>query len=238
MDRVEIPAVRFCEEITQFVNHVAKEKWKKLAIKDQIFISNITVKLEPIIQIVPAIATQAVLGFEALALGPDGQNFPEIEKQTKEFDAGLVRLILTIAAMKTAEILKNNAIYEGQSEVHNLLITVNLDPVMLVSEYLQTFMDVYSTTGLSNVIFEINESISCQHINLLKKLFLRHGVKFALDDVNAMSNEVKELLADKAVLTKVDYKTFSEAMKNVWSDKRETVGGISKYKINEKPLVV
>ncbi|MFH1563945.1 MAG: pentapeptide repeat-containing protein [Nitrospirota bacterium] len=210
--------------------------WQRLSEDERHFLSNLAAKLEPIVQIVPPPPIPFVLGFELLALGPNGENFPAVIKRTS-FDPGIVRLMIALVALKTAETLRADATFGGQPNARNLLFTVNLDPIMLGSRHLTTFLEAYKSL-LHNVVFEVNEDTTLEHIALLKELVNRHGLRFALDDINALSSEVREILANRAELTKVDFKTFQKAMKDVWNNPDSVVSKISQFQIPGKPLVI
>ncbi|MEK7275035.1 MAG: tetratricopeptide repeat protein, partial [Candidatus Desantisbacteria bacterium] len=166
----ELPVVRFPGELKRFAEAADIALWQNLTCDERYFLSNLAVKLEPIIQIVPSPPIPFVLGFELLALGPNGENFPEVINRTG-FDPGLVRLMLAIVALKTAETLRADATFGGQPGARNLLFTINLDPEMLESPHLTTFMNVYNSP-LHDVVFEINEDTSLKHIDRIKELVI------------------------------------------------------------------
>ncbi|MBF8276258.1 MAG: hypothetical protein HW390_1331 [Candidatus Brocadiaceae bacterium] len=239
----DIPVVRFPADLESFAQRMATEQWKALTSDQQNYLKNVSVKLEPIIQIAPATPIPYILGFELLGLGPNGESFPSITAKVPEdaFDPALVRFLLALAGLKTAETLRSCACIEGHPGARNLMFTINLDACMIESKHLETFLHACKNL-LENVIFEINEETKTRHIARIKEIMLKFDLRFALDDINDLDNdldtEVRKVLEKRAELSKLDFKTFKKSMENVWDNADEAVKLISTFRIDGKPLVV
>jgi hypothetical protein len=81
---LNLPMVTFAKDLTRFAQGVAPKIWQALPEHDRIFFSHLGCKLEPIVQVVPAIpGGSPVIGMECLALGPEGESYGLIMKRAK-----------------------------------------------------------------------------------------------------------------------------------------------------------
>lgn len=234
----QLPLVTFPADIINYFQHVSPHLWKSLDEETQRFIATLGTKLEPIVQIIPQTPVPLVRGFENLALGSLGENFSEICARLPQLEPGLLRLLLTLAALKTTSMLRNNAAHHRNSGVWNLLFTINLDPEMLDSCYLDDFLEWHQRDWDTNVIFEVNEKTSIAYLSRLKILQADFGIRFCADDFNDWDAEVKKALKDRVEMSKVDYKTFRAAMDVRGDCPEEAIRLIAAHRIAGKPLIV
>jgi hypothetical protein len=234
-----IPHIAFPEEVVRFATScMPGEAWSAISEDSKRFIATLGSKLEPIIQIVPATPMPLVLGFECLGLGSLGESFPEICKATSDLDPGLVRLCLAVVAIKTISQLRVEAIKHGHSGARNLIFSVNLDPFMLESPHLKTFLKWYYHDLAHNVIFEVNETTTKQYLGKLKNLQVDYNLRYSADDLNAWHEEVRTALLPRVEMTKMDYKSFVDAMAVRGDDKDETLRQLLAHNLVDKPLIV
>jgi EAL domain-containing protein (putative c-di-GMP-specific phosphodiesterase class I) len=234
----ELPLVTFPDELMNYFQHVSPQLWKSLDEETQRFIITLGTKLEPIVQIIPQTPVPLVRGFENLALGSLGENFAQICARLPHLEPGLLRLLLTLAALKTTSMLCNNAAHHRNSGVWNLLFTINLDPEMLDSCYLDDFLEWHQRYWDKNIIFEVSEKTSIEHLSRLKILKADFGIRFCADDFNDWDPEVKKALKDRVEMSKVDYTTFRAAMDIRGDCPEEAIRRIAAHCIAGKPLIV
>jgi len=233
-----LPLVTFPSELSRFAQRVSPATWAVIDEATQRFLITLGTKLEPIMQIVPHTPVRLVIGFESLALGSLGENFKEICDRTMEFDAGLLRLLLILAAMKTISTLRINAAQDGSCGVRHLIFTMNLDPEMLDCPHLDDLLDRYRHCWEHNVLFEINERTSTRYLQRLKRLQSDFALRYCADDFNNWSQEVKDALESRVEMTKLDYQGFRKAMAVRGDDPHEAIARIAACKVSDKPLVV
>jgi hypothetical protein len=233
-----LPIITFPDELSSFVSRVDKELWNSLDEDGRRYLVTLGTKLEPIVQVIPQTPVPLVLGFESLALGSLGENFQQICDRFQNIDPGLLRLLLTLSAMKTASMLRLNAAEEGNVGVRHLLFTLNLDPEMLDCVYLEDFLERYSLDLGRNVLFEVNERITSRYLRRLKELQVDFNLRYCADDFNNWTPEVKEALKDRVEMSKVDYPTFLRAMAIRGDNPSDAIRQILAHKIDDKPLIV
>ena len=233
-----LPLVTFPDEMSSYFQHVAPQVWKSLDEETQRFLITLGTKLEPIVQIIPQTAVPLVMGFENLALGALGENFAQICARVPHLEPGLLRLLLTLAALKTTAMLRNNAAQSRNAGEWTLLFTINLDPEMLDCGYLDEFLGWFQHYWDRNVIFEVNEKTTLKYLPRLKMLQSDLGVRFCADDYNDWDPEVKRALRDRVEMCKVDYKTFRAAMDVRGDSPAEAIQRIAAHRIPGKPLIV
>lgn len=235
----ELPFMTFPREIKEFVCHcMPLDEWRQLSKQTRHFILTLGCKLEPIVQIVPACGTMLVIGFECLALGAMGEGFDQICKRAKSLDPGLLRLCLAVAAVKSIAAMRSNALKDGKKGVKNLIFSINLDPLMVDSPHFPTFLEWHPFELNHNVIFEINETTTARSLPKFKELQVDFDLRYSADDLNSWDPEVRDALIDRVEMTKLDYKTFSEAMEGRKDDPYETLFRLKQHKVRDKPLIV
>jgi len=228
----------FPDELARFLQRTSRPVWDALSEDMKRLLVTLGTKLEPIIQITPPTPVPLVLGFESLALGSLGENFLQICRRSKGFDPGLLRLLLTLAALKTAWTLRSNAAQDGAAGVRHLLFTVNLDPEMLACPHLNRFLEGTYLYWENNVLFEVNERTTERQMRRLKDLQVDFNLRFCADDFNNWSLAVKRALADRVEMTKVDHESFRNAMEKRGDDPAGAIAQIAANRIPGKPLVV
>ncbi len=236
--RQEIPYITFPREIDRFLSQTIPFQWDSLSRDIKRSVLTLGCKLEPIVQIIPATTMPQEIGFECLALGTLGENFPEICKLCRDLDPGLLRITLAIIAVQTVALFQIKANRGGYYGARNLIFSINLDPVMVESEYFKKFLVCYQYELSQNIIFEVNESTTQRSISKLKNLQVDFNLRFSADDLNAWDTDVRNVLIDRVEMTKMDYKSFSAAMQIRGDNKKQAIEQIRKYKITNKPLIV
>jgi EAL domain-containing protein (putative c-di-GMP-specific phosphodiesterase class I) len=234
----KLPLVTFPDELCRFVERVAPGLWESLDEATQRFIATLGTKLEPIVQVTPRMPVPLVIGFENLALGSLGENFSQICERVPHLEPGLLRLLLSIAALKTTSVLRHNAVEDGHGGVWRLLFTVNLDPEMLDCSGLEKFLEMYERHRDKNVLFEVNERTTSRYLRRLKELQVDFNLRYCADDFNDWEPEVKKELKDRVEMSKVDYKTFRKAMDMRGDSPEEAIRCIAAHRISGKPLIV
>lgn len=234
----QLPVVTFPEELAKFAQRVSPETWDVLDEASRRFLVTMGTKLEPITQIVPRTPVPLVLGFETLALGSLGENFGQICSRSSHVDPGLLRLLLTLAAMKTISTLRVNAAQDGNSGARHLLFTMNLDPEMLDCPHIEDLFDRYRHCWETNVLFEVNERTTSKYLRRLKELQVDFNLRYCADDFNDWPAEVKQALESRVEMTKLDYRAFQAAMEIRGDNPGEAIARILAHKVAGKPMVV
>ncbi|MEQ1528532.1 MAG: hypothetical protein ABL925_04390, partial [Methylococcales bacterium] len=234
-----IPHIVFPDEVVRFASSCLSEAvWSGIKEESRRFIATLGCKLEPIVQIVPPTPTPVVLGFECLGLGSLGENFLEICKETENVDHGLVRLCLAVVAIKTISQLRTEAIRAGHHDARSLIFSMNLDPFMIDSQYFKIFLKWYFSEIAHNVVFEINETTTKQYLKKLKNLQVDYELRYSADDLNDWHPEVRSALLSRVEMTKMDYKSFIDAMEDRGEDKEKALNKLLEHNLKDKPLVV
>ena len=233
-----LPIATFPHDVERFVRQASPGTWESLDELKRRFVVTLGTKLEPIVQVIPETPVPMVFGFENLALGALGENFAQICARLPQFDPGLLRLTLTLAALKTTSMLRINASQEGKEGVWRLLFSVNLDPDMLDSVWLDSFLDKYQHHFEKNVIFEVNEKTTSKYLRKLKELQVDRKLRFCADDYNNWDPEVKSALRDRVEMSKVDCRTFRQAMDMRGDDPKGAINLIAAHRIADRPLIV
>lgn len=233
-----LPHVTFPHEIKKFLCHASPGMWESLDELSQRFVATLGTKLEPIVQIAPDTPVPLVIGFENLALGSLGENFSEICARVPQLPPGLLRLTITLAALMTTADLRINAAHEGNEGVWRLLFSINLDPEMLDCKELEPFLDRYQYFWEKNVIWEINEATTAKYLRKLKELQADRKLRYSADDFNNWNQEVKRALRDRIEMSKVDCKTFRQAMDMRGDDPKAAIEHIAAHRIADRPLIV
>jgi hypothetical protein len=234
----KLPMVTFPEELERFLRREDPALCESLDEMTLRFVITLGTKLEPIVQVTPPTAVPLIIGFENLSLGSLGENFSQICERASRLNPGLLRLLVTLAAMKTTAVLRVNATQNGFSGVWRLLFTINLDPEMLDCPALDGFLERHRHYWKDNVVFEVNEKTTTRYLRRLKELQVDHQMRFCADDYNDWEPEVKKALRDRVEMSKVDYKTFRGAMEVRGDDPEEAVRRIAAHRIAGKPLII
>lgn len=217
--------------------NLAPKIWSKISKEQQNFLANLGTKLEPIIQILPAIpgVVPPIVGFECLALGPQGQSFPQIFKSVPEnVDPVFIKFLLAFASIKTAQVLRSDVAAKGVKGLDHLLFTINLEPDMAESPYFHRFMEGHHT---GNFYWELNEDTKdTKFFKELKEIF---GFKYFLDDLNDWGDKkAANGLKKQATGSKIDYRCFQKLMEDLGDNPQAILRGIKGYRIPKKPLIV
>ena len=235
----QLPVLAFPNAIETFlIRNDCSKVWSRLDKNMQLYMSTLSCKLEPIVQIIPARAIPVLLGFECLALGSGGQNFSEIIEDCKEIDPGLVRVCLAVAAIQHIGWMRMGATSGNVRSARKLLFSLNLDPIMLDTPLFKEFLRNYADSLEHNVIFEVNETTTARYLNQLKRLQADFRLRYAADDLNQWSDDVRAALEGRVELTKMDHASFKAAMDIRGDNAREAIKRLRAYKIRGKPLVV
>lgn len=237
--RVSIPYVTFPAEVRRFLmDSMPPEEWAAIPDETRRFVTTLGCKLEPIVQVVPATPTPLVLGFECLGLGALGESFQQICERAKHIDPGLLRLCLAVVSIKTVSTLRTEAIKTGHGGARNLMFSINVDPFMLDSEHFKKLLLWYYTDLSHNVLFEVNETTTKQYLPKLKNLQVDFNLRYSADDLNNWHPEVRAALIDRVEMTKMDYRSFKEAMNVRGDDLQRALDMLLKHNVREKPLIV
>ena len=236
---VSIPYVTFPSEVRRFLmDSMPPDEWRAIPEETRRFVLTLGCKLEPIVQIVPATPVPLVLGFECLGLGALGESFQEICRRAAGVDPGLLRLCLAVVSIKTVSSLRSEAIKSGYVGARNLLFTINIDPFMLDSAHFKKLLRWYYTDLSHNVLFEVNETTTKQYLPKLKNLQVDFNLRYAADDLNGWHPDVRAALIDRVEMTKMDYRSFKDAMSVRGDDATRSLGLLLRHNVREKPLIV
>jgi hypothetical protein len=202
--------------------------------------NNITPKTQ--LSAIKTLVAGLVIGFESLALGPNGENFQEICKILEEIDGGLLRLLMALAATMTIE-LKSFDVLRLEtvlcaSSIQHLLFTLNLDPIMLDSRYFDYLLDRCAVYRSKQVIFEVNEKTTKRYLRRLKECQVDHSLRYCADDLNQWDPQVRDELIERVEMTKVDYMGFQKVMEARCDGPSEAIARLAEHKLPDKPLVV
>ena len=234
-----IPHMVFPDEVFFFViDSIGREKWSSLSEDTKRFVATLGCKLEPIVQIVPATPVPLVLGFECLGLGSLGENFVEICRKCNDLDAGLIRICLAVVAIKTISSLRIESMRSGLPGARNLVFSINLDPFMIESPHFKKFLKWYFHDLAHNVMFEVNETTTKQYLSRLKNLQVDYNLRYSADDLNEWHDEVRIALLSRVEMTKMDYRSFADAMAIRGEDKEEALARLYAHNLPNRPLVV
>jgi hypothetical protein len=234
----ELPSISFPEEMDDLLEFFSPGACSSLQGSVRRFLLGLGTKLEPIVQIVPRTPVPLVIGFECLALGQLGESFADICARTREVDSGIVRLLLSLAAMKTAETLWTIAARHGVLGAKNLVFTVNLDPEMLDSRHLEPFLERYQHIWEGRFLFEVSERTTRVYLKRLRDLQVDFKLRYVADDYNAWNSEAKRDLQSRVEMSKVDCATFFSAMDIRGNRPKAAITALSAYKIGNKPLIL
>lgn len=234
-----IPYVTFPAEVRRFLmDSMSAEAWQAVPEETRRFVLTLGCKLEPIVQVVPATPVPLVLGFECLGLGALGENFPEICRRAACIDPGLLRLCLAVVSVKTVVSLRSEAIKSGHLGARNLIFSINIDPFMLDSPHFKKLLRWYYTDLAHNVLFEVNETTTKQYLPRLKNLQADFNLRYAADDLNNWHADVRDALIDRVEMTKMDYRSFKEAMSVRGDDVHRSLDLLLRHNVRGKPLIV
>jgi hypothetical protein len=236
---LSIPYVTFPAEVRRFLkDSMPPEDWTAIPDETLRFVTTLGCKLEPIVQVVPATPIPLVLGFECLGLGALGESFDDICRTARDIDPGLLRLCLAVVSIKTVSTLRSEAVKSGHSGARNLIFSMNLDPFMLDSPHFKKLLLWYFTDLSHNVLFEVNETTTRQYLPMLKNLQVDFNLRYSADDLNNWHAEVREALIDRVEMTKMDYRSFKQAMDVRGDDARRSLDLLLQHNMADKPLIV
>ncbi len=237
---VELPIVTFPEALVDFAEQVAPEHWEGLSEDEQAMLANLGTKLEPIVQLLPSIPGKEppVVGFECLALGPGGESFDQIVKAMPRVDGGLLRALMALTELKTAEALRSDALQKGIRGAHHLFFTLNLDSCMASSAYFEEFLDRFQPILQQNVIFEVSEETVGTGVDRVKTSQAAHKLRLAVDDLELWQPKARKEISPLAEISKIGASTFRKLMDGIGEDPRRVIETIQQYMLSHKPLVV
>jgi EAL domain-containing protein (putative c-di-GMP-specific phosphodiesterase class I) len=233
-----LPLVTFPSELAGLLCWLSPAAWETLDDNTRRFLITLGIKLEPIVQIIPYTPVPLIIGFECLALGALGENFSQICQQTAGVDPGHLRLLLALAAMKTATRLRTWATEDGNPGARHLLFTLNLDPEMLNCSHLEKFLDRYSHIWENQFLFEVSERTTVSCLARLRELQSDFKLRYCADDYNAWNSDAKNALKKRVEMSKVDNETFRVAMDLRTTQTKAAIAQLSVHKIANKPLIV
>lgn len=234
-----VPLTNFPGELLGFImDSIPLAAWSRCTSRAQEQILTLGCKLEPIVQIAPVTASPLVVGFECLALGAQGEDFAHICEQAQPFDRGLLHICMSIAAIKTVAALREKIARTGRTGVKNLKFSINLDPYMLDSPRLMTFLEWYHHDIRDNIIFEVNEKTTTRYLTQLRNMRADFELRYAADDLNRWGKSVRSALINHVEMTKMDCKAFRQAMRLRGEDPSKTLVRLCAEKVPDKPLVV
>ena len=236
---LSIPYVTFPAEVRRFLkDSMPADEWAAVPDTSRRFVTTLGCKLEPIVQVAPATPTPLVLGFECLGLGALGESFDDICRTASDIDPGLLRLCLAVVAIKTVSTLRTESVKSGHSGARNLIFSINLDPFMLDSPHFKKFLLWYYTDLSHNVLFEVNETTTRQYLPRLKNLQADFNLRYSADDLNNWHADVRKALIDRVEMTKMDYRSFKQAMDVRGDDVRRSLDMLLRHNMADKPLIV
>ena len=234
----KLPLKTFPHELEGFLRREVPRTWEGLDELTRRFLVTLGTRLESIVQIFPQTPVPLVIGFENLALGPLGENFGQICERSSQLEPGVLRLLVTLAALKTNALLRDIVAQDGKGGVESLLFTINLGPEMLDCNSLRRFLNTYRRYWDKNVIFEVDERTSRNYLRKLKELQVDLKLRFCADDFNNWDPQAKREFKDRVEMCKIDYKTFRGVMNLCGYDPQEAVRLIMAHRIADKLLVV
>jgi hypothetical protein len=236
-----LPIAMFRDELANLYCWLSPSTWRSLPKEAQDFLSTLGVKLEPILQIVKPTPVPLVIGFECLAISCRGENFAAICRRAKALaiNPGHLRLLLMLAAMKTAEGLRNRTTLNGHRGAKHLVFAINLDPETLDCCSLRGFLRRHDFIweGL-NLLFEVSEQTSASYLDELKNLKVEFQLRYSADDYNAWNGEVKDALKRSMEMSKIDCKTFTEVMGMRGQRPKAAITQLCRHQIPGKPLII
>ena len=182
-----------------------RARWSQYAPLARAFLDRIDLKWEPIRRAVPT-TLAPLLGFELLALGPEGEPFPVLADRARAL--GIQRVDLELAAFLRAmrsipEVREHLRRVMGLRDADALLMNVNVDRSLLRGD---DFPALIRHIGRDDAtVYEINEQIRAEDLPTIFRLAETYRLKLALDDSDQMIVGVRDALLDRAALVKLDH---------------------------------
>ncbi len=209
--------------------------------KNRTFFDQITIKLEPVLQVSPGRPHPFIFGFEALGCTSDGQGFSSILEETaaRKISPELPRTVLLAKALHNIDLLSLKWRVRGGAETSYITFMANLDHVMLAGNYLHILLDRWFNDSLREcTVFEISPSCSADDIPAIKKLMKDHGIRIALDDGENMPPEIKKELYNDFTFVKINAATGLALLKDRTDSPATLIDQLESYRIHDKPLII
>lgn len=234
----KIPLVRFPKEILHWMTECVPKEWRQLDEPARAQVLDIGCKLEPIVQIATQISRPRIFGFECLAQGSAIASTPTARARYRDIDSGVLRLCASVASIHAIATLRNELAKRVGASVRDLVFSVNLDPLMVSSEFLSKFLTEHAQELNRNVLFEVNEPTTLQQVRTLKYLEAMFGLRYSASDVSAWNADTRAAMLQGVAMTKMSCRPFIDTM----DLPRRRVSAITRQlranKLQEKPLIV
>ena len=232
----------FEQDLIEFASSWWTDEWHSLDKRDQVYLSKLSTKFEPIVKFSDTGQSYCV-GFECLALGPNGESYGAINSRLESSPIAkeVWEFMLALAAIKSCQKLIAHLPWQ---KMQNIFFTINLSPEMIASNKFKAFIRFYS---FPLFYFEINEKIVDEHCNNIIAAANAYGGKFIADDLNSWTDEeAKKVLLPKVLMTKMDATNqngsgFAEVIQRciegkISNDEFDSI--ISAHMIEDKPLIL
>ncbi len=228
-------------DIAAFLRQYDKQLLARLTPKHLSFLSTLRTRFQPFVEVSPFSDHSSVLGFEALGCSGSGGAFVDALKEGRLVgvpDADrLVRFVLLLDALRASAKLRTQAAANGL-EGHGLLITINTDDQMWRSRKLGEMLR-YTASGNEALTLEIQEAVTQERARAILTIAVARGVRFVLDDVNAMDAGTREALASRAAMVKVDVGFFFNIKERFLREPpKRVVKALYASRIKGRPFIV
>lgn len=194
-------------------------------------------RLKPIVQVRPRTFVRTLLGFQCLALGPNGENFSAIVSRCGGMDPGVLRISVAIAALETIATLRADTSFQLQGSAR-LKFLMHLDSDMLDSAFLMPLLVRYWDELGSNLLFEINEETANHHYVLLRRLNAELNIRYAARNLQRWNDDARHSLSHGIAQTKMCYGEFRSLADRRKYDALEALRNLRAGLIRGAPLIV
>lgn len=241
-ERTFSPFTRFPEKVERFASNNFPEIWRKYDKNIQNYLKNLSIKFETIRQIIPNIGgNYPVVGFEALALGPSGENYFAVEKWAEEKGVEKPELsaILFYLAILSIVTLKLEA---GSKKINmtEFFFDVNIGPPLFTkSNYPIKILESFKQ-NLNDIQLEILEETKPENIKALEDILRIFPQGLSLDDANELHPTVRANIMASGLCkcVKVDNKFAKEVFDRSLNNPEKALNMLYENAGNAKIFVV
>lgn len=201
------------------------------------FLELTSCRLRPIVQVHPSTLMRDLLGFQCLALGPNGENFDAISTRCQHIDGGVLRICAAIAALETIAKLRADISFRAQGR-SRLKFLLHLDSPMLESSFLWPLFTRYWDELDDNLLFEISSTTADRHYDQLLDLHVEMNVGYAARDLHRWSDEARSALTRCIAVTKTGYGEFRGMMDRRKYDPLTSLRNLRMSQVRGAPFVI
>ncbi|NIY14609.1 MAG: EAL domain-containing protein [Nitrospinaceae bacterium] len=146
-------------------------------------------------------------------------------------------LVVLLKGLNAIQALRSRLRMALGVQADSLLMSVNVGDLLVSSP---EFVEVVARYRLDETtLFEINENLSMERVNVVRQLADTYKIRLALDDSNDMQEDVRKALLDKVDLIKVDFKFTRNQLSHIG---QEDPGSIMEELVHlrqpDMPLVI